>query len=153
MVASRNGDGVQIIQLDHPATTTPLPNLISSSNANSSSYARTGDTITVQINANSDINSYHVSILDPAINPTVNHNGSSLNASVNVPFNSALGDATFNITISNSLSSLVVTENDLTSDNVFIGDTSLIANATITSNNANALFAKSNDVISILQCG
>ena len=33
-------------------------------------------------------------------------------------------------------------------DNVFIGDTSLI-NATITSNNANALFAKSNDVISI----
>ena len=111
LVASRNGDGVQIIQLDHPATTTPLPNLISSSNANSSSYARTGDTITVQINANSDINSYHVSILDPAINPTVNHNGSSLNASVNVPFNSALGDATFNITISNSLSSLVVTEN------------------------------------------
>ena len=149
LVASRGGDGgVQIMQLDHPATTTPLPNLITSSNANSS-YARTGDTITVQINANSDINSYHVSILDPAINPTVNHNGSSLNASVNVPFNSALGDATFNITISNSLSSLVVTENDLTSDNVFIGDTSLIANATITSNNANALFAKSNDVISI----
>ena len=71
LVASRGGDGgVQIMQLDHPATTTPLPNLISSSNANSSSYARTGDTITVQINANSDINSYHVSILDPAINPS-----------------------------------------------------------------------------------
>ena len=52
------------------------------------------------------------------------------------------------LTLRLGLTSLVVTENDLTSDNVFI-DTSLIANATITSNNANALFAKSNDVISI----
>ena len=65
--------------------------------------------------------------MDPAIAPTVNHK-SSLNASVNVPFNSALGDATFNITISNSLTSLVVT-----SDNVFMHLCYHI-------NNANALF-------------
>ena len=107
-----------------------------------SSYAKTGDTITVQINANHDITSYDVAILDSTLDHTVVHSGRSLNASVDVPFNSALGNATFNITISNSISSLVVTENDLTSDNVFIGDTSLIANATISSNNANAFFAK-----------
>ena len=148
LVASRSNSGVQIIRLDHPATTTPLPNLITSSNTNSS-YAKTGDTITVQINANHDITSYDVAILDSTLDHTVVHSGRSLNASVDVPFNSALGNATFNITISNSISSLVVTENDLTSDNVFIGDTSLIANATISSNNANAFFAKPNDVISI----
>ena len=146
LVTATGDNGIQIIRLEY-ASSTPLPILITSNNTNSS-FARSGDVLTVEINANDTITSYDAVILDPTLNTTVTLVGENrLIASVIVPFEHAGGSATFNITIRNPTSSFVVTQNDLTGKNVFMAIT--VVNLTISSNNHDPLFAKTGDVIDI----
>ena len=117
LIAARNSSGVQIIKLEHEKTT-QTPFSITSNNANSS-YAKAGDTVSIQITVNDTIYSQTTQILNLATHTAFDSN--TINASVTIPTDSIEMNASITSSITNYLgATLDLTETDLIGQNVFV---------------------------------
>ena len=117
LIAARNSSGVQIIKLEHEKTT-QTPFSITSNNANSS-YAKAGDTVSIQITVNDTIYSQTTQILNLATHTAFDSN--TINASVIIPTDSIEMNASITSSITNYLgATLDLTETDLIGQNVFV---------------------------------
>ena len=117
LIASRTSNGIQIIQLEHEKTI-QSPFSITSNGANSL-YAKAGDTVSVQITINDTIYSHTTQILNLTTHTAVDPN--TINASAVIQPINVEGYANFTISLENYLGvTLNLTENDLTTQNVFV---------------------------------
>ena len=117
LIAGRDSDGIQIIKLEHEKTT-QSPFSITSSGANSS-YAKAGDTISVQIAINDTIYSHTAQILNLATHTIVDPN--TINASAVISPTNVEEYANFTIFLANYLGvTLNLTQTNLTTQNVFV---------------------------------
>ena len=109
--------GIQIIKLEHEKTT-QSPFSITSNGANSS-YAKSGDTISVQIAINDTIYSHTAQILNLATHTAFEPN--TINASAVISPVNVEGYANFTISLANYLGvTLNLTQTNLTTQNVFV---------------------------------
>ena len=117
LIASRTSNGIQIIQLEHEKTI-QSPFSITSNGANSS-YAKAGDTVSVQITINDTIYSHTTQILNLTTHTAVDPN--TINASVTIPTERIEMYANFTASITNHLGAMLnLTESNLTGQNVFV---------------------------------
>ena len=120
LVGSRGSNGIQIIKLGYD-NTIQIPFSITSNNANSS-YAKAGDTVSIQITVNDTIDSSRSTV--QILNLNANVNKSSLNTietSVTIPEDSIEMNASITASITNYLgATLDLTESDITGANVFV---------------------------------
>ena len=117
LIAARNSSGIQIIKLEHEKTT-QTPFSITSNNTNSS-YAKAGDTVSIQITVNDTIYSQTTQILNLATHTAFDSN--TINASVTIPTDSIEMNASITASITNYLGvTLNLTETNLTGPNVFV---------------------------------
>ena len=117
LIASRTSNGIQIIQLEHEKTI-QTPFSITSNNTNSS-YAKAGDTVSIQITVNDTIYSQTTQILNLTTHTVIDPN--TINASVTIPADSIEMNASVTASITNYLGvRLNLTENDLIGQNVFV---------------------------------
>ena len=120
LVGSRGSNGIQIIKLGYD-NTIQTPFSITSNNANSS-YAKAGDTVSIQITVNDTIDSSRSTV--QILNLNANVNKSSLNTietSVTIPEDSIEMNASITASITNYLgATLDLTESDITGANVFV---------------------------------
>ena len=120
LVGSRGSNGIQIIKLGYD-NTIQIPFSITSNNANSS-YAKAGDTVSIQITVNDTIDQSRSTV--QILNLNANVNKSSLNTietSVTIPADSIEMNASITASITNYLgATLDLTESNLTGANVFV---------------------------------
>ena len=120
LVGARGSDGIQIIKLGYEKTA-QIPFSITSNNANSS-YAKAGDTVSIQITVNDTIDSSRSTV--QILNLNTNVSASSLNTietSVTIPEDSIEMNASITASIANYLgATLDLTESDITGANVFV---------------------------------
>ena len=117
LIVGRDSDGIQIIKLEHEKTT-QSPFSITSNGANSS-YAKSGDTISVQIAINDTIYSHTAQILNLATHTAFEPN--TINASAVISPVNVEGYANFTISLANYLGvTLNLTQTNLTTQNVFV---------------------------------
>ena len=94
--------------------------IINSDQSGNSKYAKAGDKLDFILNVNYSIVSYTVQIPNTAT-PTINPVGDRLFVTATVLDTSVESNATFTITVTNvNGTTLTITENDLTGDNVFV---------------------------------
>ena len=111
LVASLSDDGVQIIKLSAPILS------ITSNNTNSS-YAKTGDTLSIEFTTSNIITSGTASIF--GLNSTITQNGHDFKASIIVPSTPREGYASFDAQVTDIFgATLSITEDDL-DFNVFV---------------------------------
>ena len=120
LVASRGSNGIQIIKLGYEKTI-QTPFSITSNNANSS-YAKAGDTVSIQITINDTIDQSTSTVQILNLNTNVGASGSNtINASVTIPTEDIEMYANFTASITNHLGAMLnLTENNLTGANVFV---------------------------------
>ena len=120
LVGSRGSNGIQIIKLGYD-NTTQTPFSITSNNANSS-YAKAGDTVSIQITVNDTIDSSKSTAQILNLNTNVEASGpNTINASVTIPADSIEMNASITASIANYLgATLNLTESNLTGANVFV---------------------------------
>ena len=120
LVASRDSNGIQIIKLGYNITT-QTPFSITSNNTNSS-YAKAGDTVSIQITVNDTLDQSKSTVQIQNLNANVNKTSlNTINASVTIPTDSIEINASITASITNYLdATLDLTETDLTAQNVFI---------------------------------
>ena len=120
LVGSRGSSGIQIIKLGYD-NTTQTPFSITSNNANSS-YAKAGDTVSIQITVNDTIDSSKSTAQILNLNTNVEASGpNTINASVTIPADSIEMNASITASIANYLgATLNLTESNLTGANVFV---------------------------------
>ena len=117
LIAARDSSGVQIIQLEHEKTIQSQFSI--TVNGTNSSYAKAGDTVSVQISINDTIYSYTTQILN--LTTYTDFDPNTINASVTIPSESIETDVNFTISIANYLGAMLnLTEDNLTSSNVFV---------------------------------
>ncbi len=123
---------------------------ITSANSNKS-YAKAGDDLILLLTVNYTITTHTTQILNTDPDSFFVDNGNSLITSLNTPNNATESNATFTITVTNiNGTTLTVTEDDLTSSNVFVdtippsitligsADSGIVLNSTYTDPGANA---------------
>ncbi len=136
-----NNDGLQIIKLESLQSTVN----ITSNNANLT-YAKTGDTLTVQFTVNNIISSHTSQIL--GLTPSVTLNGANYNATLTVPSIQTESYATFAIQVANAEgTTLFVTESAIPQNSRIFIDTIAPRISLIGSENHNIL--QNNNVSSI----
>ena len=120
LVASRGSDGIQIIKLGYEKTI-QTPFSITSNNANSS-YAKAGDTVSIQITVNDTIDQSKSTVQIQNLNANVNKTSlNTIETSVTIPTDSIEINASITASITNYLgATLALTETDLIGQNVFI---------------------------------
>ena len=120
LIAARNSSGVQIIKLEHEKTTLS-PFSITTNNANSS-YAKAGDTVSIQITVNDTIDQSKSTVQILNLNVSTDTNRlNTINASVTIPADSIEMNASITALIANYLGVTVnLTETNLTGANVFV---------------------------------
>ena len=120
LIAARNSSGVQIIKLEHEKTT-QTPFSITSNNANSS-YAKAGDTVSIQITVNDTIDQSRSMVQILNLNVSTDTIGlNTINTSVTIPTDSIEMNASITASITNYLGVTVnLTEANLTGANVFV---------------------------------
>ena len=120
LVGARDSNGIEIIKLGYEKTI-QTPFSITSNNTNSS-YAKAGDTVSIQITINDTIDQSKSTVQIQNLN--VNVNKTSLNtieATVTIPTDSIEINASITALITNYLgATLNLTETDLIGQNVFI---------------------------------
>ena len=120
LIAARNSSGVQIIKLEHEKTT-QTPFSITSNNTNSS-YAKAGDTVSIQITVNDTIDQSKSTVQIQNLNANVNKTSlNTIEATVTIPTDSIEINANITALITNYLgATLDLTETDLIGQNVFV---------------------------------
>ena len=120
LIAARNSSGIQIIKLEHEKTT-QTPFSITSNNTNSS-YAKAGDTVSIQIVVNDTIDQSKNMVQILNLNASTDTIGlNTINASVTIPTDSIEMNASITASITNYLGVTVnLTEANLTGPNVFV---------------------------------
>ena len=120
LVGARGSDGIQIIKLGYEKTTLS-PFSITSNNANSS-YAKAGDTVSIQITVNDTIDQSKSTVQIQNLNANVGTSSlNTIEASVTIPTDSIEMNASVTASITNYLGvTLNLTETNLTLQNVFI---------------------------------
>ena len=120
LIAARNSSGVQIIKLEHEKTTLS-PFSITTNNTNSS-YAKAGDTVSIQITVNDTIDQSKSTVQILNLNASTDTNRlNTINASVTIPADSIEMNASITALIANYLGVTVnLTETNLTGPNVFV---------------------------------
>ena len=103
LIAARDSDGIQIIQLEHEKTT-QTPFSITSNSGINSLYAKAGDTVSIQITVNDTIDSSKSTVQILNLNTNVGTNGlNTINASVTIPTDSIEMNASITASITNYL--------------------------------------------------
>ena len=120
LVGSRDSNGIEIINLGYNITA-QTPFLITSNNTNSS-YAKAGDTVSIQITVNDTIDQSKSTVQIQNLNASVNKTSlNTIEASVTIPTDSIEINASITALITSYLgATLDLTETDLTAQNVFI---------------------------------
>ena len=120
LIAARDSDGIQIIKLEHEKTI-QTPFSITSNNANSS-YAKAGDTVSIQITVNDTIDQSRSMVQILNLNVSTDTIGlNTINTSVTIPTDSIEMNASITASITNYLGVTVnLTEANLTGANVFV---------------------------------
>ena len=120
LVASRGSDGIEIIKLGYEKTI-QTPFSITSNNANNS-YAKAGDTVSIQITVNDTIDQSKSTVQIQNLNANVNKTSlNTIETSVTIPTDSIEINASITASITNYLgATLALTETDLIGQNVFI---------------------------------
>ena len=120
LVGARDSNGIEIIKLGYE-NTSQTSFSITSNNANSS-YAKAGDTVSIQITVNDTIDQSKSTVQIQNLNANVNKTSlNTIEASVTIPTDSIEINASITALITSSLGvTLDLTETDLTAQNVFI---------------------------------
>ena len=120
VIVGRDSDGIQIIKLEHEKTTIS-PFSITSSGANSS-YAKAGDTVSIQITVDDTIDQSKSTVQILNLNTNTGASGlNTINVSVTIPSESIEMDVNITASITNYLGAMLnLTEDNLTTSNVFV---------------------------------
>ena len=120
LIVGRDSDGIQIIKLEHEKTTIS-PFSITSSGANSS-YAKAGDTVSIQITVDDTIDQSKSTVQILNLNTNTGASGlNTINVSVTIPSESIEMDVNITASITNYLGAMLnLTEDNLTTSNVFV---------------------------------
>ena len=120
LVGARTSNGIEIIKLGYEKTI-QTPFSITSNNDNSS-YAKAGDTVSIQITVNDTIDQSKSTVQIQNLNANINKSSlNTINASVTIPTDSIEINASITALITNYLgATLDLTATDLTAQNVFI---------------------------------
>ena len=120
LIASRDSDGIQIIKLEHEKTTQSSFSI--TSNGANSSYAKAGDTVSIQITVNDTIDASKSMVQILNLSTNVGKNGpNTINASVTIPPLDVEVYANITASITNYLGAMLnLTENDIVGQNVFV---------------------------------
>ena len=120
LVGARHSNGIEIIKLGYDITT-QTPFSITSNNANNS-YAKEGDTVSIQITVNDTIDQSKSTVQIQNLNANVNKTSlNTIEATVTIPTDSIEINASITALITSSLgATLDLTETVLIGQNVFI---------------------------------
>ena len=120
LIAARDSDGIQIIKLEHEKTTQSSFSI--TSNGANSSYAKAGDTVSIQITVNDTIDASKSMVQILNLSTNVGKNGpNTINASVTIPPLDVEVYANITASITNYLGAMLnLTENDIVGQNVFV---------------------------------
>ena len=120
LVGARGSDGIQIIKLGYEKTT-QTPFSITSDNTNSS-YAKAGDTVSIQITVNDTIDQSKSMVQILNLSTNVGTSGlNTIDVSVTIPSDGIEMYTNITALISNHLGAMLnLTENDIVGQNVFV---------------------------------
>ena len=120
LVASRDSNGIQIIKLGYEKTSQTSFSI--TSNNTNSSYAKVGDTVSIQITVNDTLDQSKSTVQIQNLNANVNKTSlNTIEATVTIPTDSIEINASITASITNYLgATLDLTETDLIDQNVFV---------------------------------
>ena len=113
LVSAIYDDGIQVIDLTSPVAS------VNSNNINNPSYAKTGDSLSIELMATDIISSGSATIL--GLDADVSHVGENFTASVIVPSTIQEEYATYTVTLENNYGDIItLTQDDLADSDIFI---------------------------------